>query len=176
LTDRIWLRAAAGYSVYDNIDSSRLIGAEGTVRWTVPGRWLNLSANGTWFNSRDTSGETPVPLPSDPWFFLNGQATFTQTQLVTKADSAHLDWNVNYVHGFPLSTGERGREETRLRVAAQTVHTAALRYVVEGDTSTMSAAVEVNNVTNAEVMDFFGVQRPGRAFFLKLTYQARSAQ
>lgn len=176
LTDRIWLRAAAGYSVYDNIDSSRVIGAEGTLRWTVPGRWLNLSANGTWFNSRDTSGETPVPLPSDPWFFLNGQATFTQTQLVTKADSANLDWNVSYVHGFPLSTGERGREDTRLRVAAQTVHTAALRYVVEGDTNTMSASVEVNNVTNAEVMDFFGVQRPGRAFFLKLTYQARSAQ
>ena len=32
-----------------------------------------------------------------------------------------------------------------------------------------SATLEIDNVTDAKVFDNFGVQRPGRAFYLKLT-------
>ena len=32
-----------------------------------------------------------------------------------------------------------------------------------------SATLEVDNLTDAKVFDNFGVQRPGRAFYLKIT-------
>jgi vitamin B12 transporter len=174
LQDRIWLQAVTGYSVYDNVDHSRVLGGEAVVQWVIPGKWLSLSANGTWLHSRDTSGKTAVRLPNDPGLWINTQATFTKTSVVTNSDSANLDWNVNYVHDFPLSVGERGAANSRLRVDAQTVHTAALRYVLEGEHATVSTVAELNNVMDAKIMDFYGVQRPGRAFFLKLTLQARS--
>lgn len=174
LSDRIWLQAAAGYSVYDNIAHSRVVGGEGTLQWTAPGKWLYLTANGTWLHSRDTSGDEPVRLPSDPWFWANGQATLTRWQVLSPSDSANLDWNVSYVRGFPLSVGEPGDPAGRLRVDGQTIHTAALRYALEGATGTFSGAAEMNNVLDAQAMDFYGVQRPGRAFFLKLSFQVRT--
>lgn len=174
LSDRIWRLAGSGYSVYDNIPHSRVLGVEGTLQWTAPGKWLYLAANGTWLHSRNTSGAEPVPLPSDPWFWANGQATLTHGQVFGPGDSANLDWNVSYVRGFPLSVGLRGDTELRLRVAGQTMHTAAVRYSIEGTTGTFSGAAEMNNVLDARAMDFYGVQRPGRALFLKLSFQVRA--
>ncbi len=172
LNDRIWLQAVTGYSIYDNIAHSRVLGGEGMVQWTAPEDWLQLMANGTWIHSRDTSGEQAVRLPSDPWFWANAQATLSQSQILNEHDSVGFDWNVGYVHGFPLSTGQRGDAATRLRVDAQTVHTCALRYALTTVSGSFSAAAEVNNAFDALVMDFYGVQRPGRAFFLKFAFRA----
>lgn len=175
LSDRIWLQAVTGYSIYDNVPRSRVIGGEGMLQWTAPGEWLQLVTNATWLYSRDTSTSQPVRLPNDPWFWANAQATLTQRYIFVEQDSVGFDWNAGYVHGFPLSTGERGSAASRLRVDAQMVHTAALRYALTGATGTLSAAMEMNNVFDALVMDFYGVQRPGRAFFLKISFQLRRA-
>lgn len=175
LSDRIWLQAVTGYSIYDNVPHSRVVGGEGSLQWTAPGKWLQLVTNATWLHSRDTSGREAVRLPNDPWFWANAQATLTQSQILYSLDSVSFDWNVGYVYGFPLSTGEPGSAAALLRVEAQTVHTAALRYALLGESGTLSAAAEVNNVLDALVMDFYGVQRPGRAIFLKVAFQARGA-
>ena len=98
-----------------------------------------------------------------------------QRHIFVEQDSIGLDWNAGYVHGFPLSTGERGSAASRLRVDAQLAHTAAIRYALTSATGTLSTAMEMNNVFDALVMDFYGVQRPGRAFFLKISFQLRSA-
>jgi hypothetical protein len=37
------------------------------------------------------------------------------------------------------------------------------------ETTRVTSTFEVQNVTDARVYDLFGVQRPGRAFFIKLT-------
>jgi hypothetical protein len=52
---------------------------------------------------------------------------------------------------------------------AQLSYTAALTYALPLGQTKLSASVEVQNLTDARVYDFFGVQRPGRAVFGKVT-------
>lgn len=55
-------------------------------------------------------------------------------------------------------------------VDAQLTHTVGLSYTFSSELARGTATFEVANanLTNEEVFDFFGVQRPGRAFFFKV--------
>lgn len=55
-----------------------------------------------------------------------------------------------------------GLREFKQTTDAQLVHTVGLGYLVKSDHTTLSSALEVQNVTDEAVFDFFGVQRPGR--------------
>jgi hypothetical protein len=48
------------------------------------------------------------------------------------------------------------------------VHSLALEYMLRAVPS-VSATLEVQNLTDAPAFDFFGVPRPGRAFYFKAT-------
>jgi hypothetical protein len=50
------------------------------------------------------------------------------------------------------------------------VHGAGVSYALRTKTPIVST-FEVQNLLDARVFDSFGVQRPGRAFFLKLSFE-----
>ncbi|MEL6548416.1 MAG: ligand-gated channel protein, partial [Myxococcota bacterium] len=64
-----------------------------------------------------------------------------------------------------------GLEAFRPTIPKQIVHGVSLTYQVFTGAGEFSASVELQNITNARVFDFFGVQRPGRSLFSTLTYQ-----
>ena len=51
----------------------------------------------------------------------------------------------------------------------QLLSSLALTYDTTSADRGVSASLEVNNLTNAKLFDFFGVQRPGRFVLAKLT-------
>ena len=51
----------------------------------------------------------------------------------------------------------------------QVTHSAGVSYNFDRYPYRGSATAEIDNLTNAKVFDNFGVQRPGRAFYLKVT-------
>ena len=54
-------------------------------------------------------------------------------------------------------------------VDAQLTHGVSLTYVTRRDPTRLSFSLDGSNITDAKVYDFFGVQRPGRAFYAKVT-------
>jgi vitamin B12 transporter len=56
-------------------------------------------------------------------------------------------------------------------IPAQLVHGIALGYALRGQERALGMTVEVQNLTDARAFDFFGVQRPGRAFHAKTTLE-----
>jgi hypothetical protein len=61
------------------------------------------------------------------------------------------------------------REEFKDTIAAQATHSIGVSWVVSRDYARIVTTLELDNVSDAKVFDNYGAQRPGRAFYLKLT-------
>jgi vitamin B12 transporter len=64
-----------------------------------------------------------------------------------------------------------GLKEFKQVIPSQLVHSLAVVYLVDTDHGSLSSSMEVQNLSDEDVYDFFGVQRPGRAFYAKMTFE-----
>ncbi|MEM9494149.1 MAG: ligand-gated channel protein, partial [Myxococcota bacterium] len=78
-------------------------------------------------------------------------------------------WNTRYVHEFFRGWESVGNPAFKQTVDHQVLHGVTATYVIRGAGRSTSVTGEIQNVTDAAAFDFFGVQRPGRAFYIKLT-------
>ena len=160
---------------YYNVYGARGVGLEGATGWTSPGAWVALDLNASWLDFRNTSTEGTFGayagdrIPNRPWLFANATMTLAVSALAGPKDRLSLDWYTRYVHGYYRGWESVGLAAFKQMVPAQLTHTAALTYAVTGDRTRVSGSVEIQNLTDAPTYDFFGVQRPGRAVFGKLT-------
>jgi hypothetical protein len=60
-----------------------------------------------------------------------------------------------------------------LSLPAQVTQNVGVSFSSSREYANLTFTVEVDNFTNAKVFDFFGAQRPGRAFYLKMTGDLR---
>ena len=72
------------------------------------------------------------------------------------------------MHEFFRGWESQGLREFKQTVDAQLVHGIALTYRLL-DPVPATTTFEIQSVTDERVFDFFGVHRPGRSFFFKLT-------
>jgi vitamin B12 transporter len=160
-------------SMYQNVYSARSLGAETAFGWTSPGEYIALDGNVTYVDFRNTSttgafarseGER---IPNRPYLFGNLSARFQLRRVAAPRDELALIWATRYVHAF--FRGWEGIGTDKLTVDAQVLHALALTYVAQSDPVSLSFTGEVQNLTDQAAFDFFGVQRPGRAFFFKAT-------
>jgi len=160
---------------WQNVFGARLLTVHGEVRWFAPGDWLGITANASYQDFRNTSDQGTFGdfqgdrIPNQPYLFANGEARLRATQVVADKDDLALIWNVRYVHEFFRSWESVGLRAFKQTIPSQLTHTLGLVYAVLGDPLMLSFSAEAQNLTDARVFDFFGVQRPGRAFFFKTT-------
>lgn len=160
---------------YQNVFGARSLGVEAAVGWTSPGEYLVLDANSTYVDLRNTSSEGTFGdfegdrIPNRPYLFANASARLQFRQVFAPRDEVSLTWNTRYVHEYFRGWESVGLVEFKQVIPAQVVHGVGLGYLVRGDHGSLSTALEVQNLTDEPVFDFFGVQRPGRAFFIKTT-------
>ncbi len=158
---------------YENIADARFLGVDTAVGWTSLRDYLALDANVTVQDARNTSTEGPFRayegdrLPNQPYLFGNGAARFQLRELATARDELSLVWNTRYVHQFYLSWERFGSASTKSVVESQLLHSLGLTYLIRHGEMALSSTLEVQNLTDAESKDYFGVQKPGRAFFFK---------
>ncbi|NMO20489.1 TonB-dependent siderophore myxochelin receptor MxcH [Pyxidicoccus fallax] len=163
-----------GYFTYQNVITARGLGATGAVGWTSPGKLLVLDVNATFQDLRNTSTEGPFGefegqrIPNSPHILGNGSARLNWTGVVSPRDELSLAWHTRYVHAFFRSWEQLGSAETKHQIDAQWLHSLALTYVTRTSRATLSWTVDVQNLTDADAYDFFGVQRPGRSVAAKL--------
>jgi vitamin B12 transporter len=74
------------------------------------------------------------------------------------------------VHAFPRGWESQATNATeKLTIPSQVTYGLALSYVLYGPKLRLGTTLEAQNLTDAKLFDFYGVQRPGRAFFAKWT-------
>ncbi len=160
---------------YQNVFGARSLGVEAALGWTSPHEYLALDANSTYQDFRNASSEGTFGafagdrIPNRPYLFANGSARLRFRGLVAPRDEVSLTWTSRYVHEYFRGWESIGLREFKQIIDAQWVHTVGLGYLVKSDHRSLSSTLEVQNVTDEVVFDFFGVQRPGRAFYVKTT-------
>lgn len=159
---------------YKNIASVRAFGVEGSFKWLSPKNFLTLEANATWQDMRNHATEGPFAkyngesIPNRPWLFANMAARLQWRKLLVPDDILAPFYFGKYVHEFFRNWESIGNAEFKATVPSQLSHSVGISY---SSTTRLKSSVtfEVDNVTNAAIYDFFGVQRPGRSFSVKVT-------
>lgn len=162
---------------YQNVYGARAIGIEASSGWTSPGEYFSIDGNVTYQDFRNTEDQGTFAqyegdrIPNRPYLFANGSARFLFRHLASSRDELSLGWNTRWVHEFFRSWESVGARDTKLVIPAQLLHSAAITYVTRADEVTVTFTGEVQNLTDRRAFDFYGVQRPGRAFYFKSTLE-----
>jgi vitamin B12 transporter len=163
------------YLTYQNVYASRSIGVETEALWTSPGRWVTLDGTFTAQDLRNVSPQGTFGnfdgdrVPNRPWLFgsLGARGRIPTPALLEGVVEPF--YAGRYVHSFLRGWESIGRAEFKQSVPSQLSHDAGVSYTLHPGPTQTVVTVEVDNVTGGKLYDSFGAQRPGRAFYLKLT-------
>lgn len=162
---------------YQNVFAATSLGVELTFGWTSANDRLRLEANATGQDFRNSADEGAFGafegdrIPNRPYLFANGAARYLLPEVLRTNDELSFFINSRYVHEFFRSWESAGLREFKQTIPSQLVQNAGFTYKLTRASTQAAFTAEVQNLTNAQVFDFFGVQRPGRAYFVKLTTQ-----
>ncbi|SEU34893.1 TonB family C-terminal domain-containing protein [Myxococcus fulvus] len=162
---------------YQNVYGARILGVELSAGWTSTGGLFSVDANATAQDPRNASSQGTFGdfdgrrLPNRPWLFANATARMSLRGLALAEDELSPFWSTRYVHGFFRNWEGLGLESTKDDLDAQFVQTAGVGYRVRRGKLTVGLTAELENLTDARVFDYYGVERPGRAGWLKGTLE-----
>ena len=159
---------------YDNVYRARTLGVEAAGEWTSPGDFGALEGNVTYTDNRNVSSQGTFGayegdrIPNRPWLTASFAARLRFTGLVLVRDELEPFYQGRYVHEFYRSWESQGLRSSKQVVPRQLSHGLGLSYSLRTAFADVSTTFEVQNLTNAALYDYFGVQRPGRGYYLKL--------
>ncbi len=155
-----------------NLSKTQSVGFEAEVNYIFNNR-LNAMFNLSKFNSlfkvkTDERGNPHIlynkQVPNEPFFTVNGNLQYRLNNIFQKRSVLNLYYNVGYV--APFST--IWIESEWFTTPAQFPNDLGASY--RFPTGKLVVSLDCKNIFNAEVYDNFGVQKPGRSFFIKLNY------
>ena len=164
-------------SIYQNVFEANSIGLELSGKWSGPQDKLTLDLNTTYQNFYNNSREGTFEafygdrIPNAPYFFANGSANYAWSDVIKDNDRFSFFWSGRYVHEFYRSWESAGIRAFKIVIPAQLVNNVGATYELSLGNFRHSLTAEVQNITDARVYDFLGVQRPGRAIYFKFTSQ-----
>ena len=163
--------------IYENLFSATSLGVEGTLRWATPGRWLEVEASSTWQSFINSAKTGPFAayagdrIPNRPYFFGSSAVRLNARGVAAATDLLSLVWYSRYVHAFFRGWESVGLLSSKQVVPDQWVNTLALTWTAAFDTRDLVMTAEVDNLADAHVYDYYGVQRPGRAVYMKASFK-----
>lgn len=174
--DMILLLVGERYSIYENVYTARILGIEAGATYVAPTEWLSLEGSVTVQDIRNASSSGTFGeydgdrIPNRPWLLAAFGGTLRTRGLVTKSDELSVFENTRYVHEFYRGWESVGRADSKQVIASQLVHGAGITYAVRTATPVVTT-LEVSNLFDRRIFDSFGVQRPGRAFYLRFSVE-----
>ena len=159
---------------HQNVYAARTLGVEAAMSWTVPGEWLSLDANATWQDARNDSAQGTFGdfdgdrIPNRPWLFANATLRLRAIDVPRAPHQLQLVLHARYVHAFFRSWESSGLREFKQEIPAQFGLNLAATWSLRAQPS-LAVTGEVQNLTDAPLYDFYGVQRPGRSLFVKFS-------
>lgn len=161
-------------SPYVNVGLAQSLGFEGEIGYVYNNR-LNVMFTFSKFNSLykqefdQATGQRLAQyynkqLPNEPFFTINTNAQYRLNNLVQKHSIINLFYNFGYVAPFRTVWPQSEWFTT----PAQLSHDIGFNYRFPNKKIVVS--MDAKNIFNAEIYDNFGVQKPGRAFYVKFNY------
>ncbi len=167
-----------GTAQYANVGDARVLGTGGALGWKSPGRWVEADVNGSYVNAINTATDglfadyNGEPIPNQPRIFGNASLRFNWRHLFVSSSVLSLVWYGHYVDGYATGWQSLGSTATQQRVPTQFSQALALSWTARaGKDWKYSASVEMDDIADAKLYDYFGAQRPGRAVYAKLTFE-----
>lgn len=173
--DLIYLSTPGFYLQYQNVRRARALGGEAQLGWSSPRDIFALSGALTYQDLRNRSRNGPQAgffgdrIPNRSPLTAHAEARFSIPGLALPEDSLQLALRSQYTHGFFRTWESAGNPDQKARVPSQLSHSLTLTYLFSLPKQTFSSSLESQNLTNQRLYDYYGVQRPGRSFFFKLT-------
>ena len=130
---------------------------------------FNVSRFNSVFNTKyDPNGNVysnyNQQLPNEPFFTINSSLQYTLNDLIAEKALLNIFYNFGFVDRFYTTW----LEIEDFRTPRQFVHDLGINYIFPNKKFVVSA--DVKNIFDKQVYDNFAVQKPGRAFYLKLNY------
>jgi len=158
---------------YVNLGLAQSVGFEGELSYAYKDRLLlnfNLSKFNSLFKQEfdPTSGQPMTyynkQIPNEPFYTMNGNINYRLDNIFQKSSQLNLFYTLGYV--APFST--IWPESDWFITPKQYAQNLGASYVFPAQKFILS--LDVKNLFNAELYDNFGVQKPGRGFYVKLNY------
>ncbi|THU38098.1 TonB-dependent receptor [Niastella caeni] len=173
--DFIRLESDGQISRYTNLDSVRTSGVEWGVRYTYNDAFT-FEVNSTYQNTLNIKTyEQGIPnyiywdrLPNMPYLFGSFDAGYKIKKAFFKHDVLSLTVGGNFVEKFYLFWPSQGSAGTKFIIPRQFTQDASVTYSLQNGKYNM--AVECTNLSNTKIYDNFKLQKPARAFNVKLRY------
>lgn len=153
------------------------MGVKASAGWTAPSGWLVLDVSATCQSFRNTAAAGPFApyrgdrIPNRPWLFGNVALRVQQQGAFVARDEIALAGYLRYVHEFFRGWESVGLVEYKQVVPGYLVPSAGIVYGVEGQHATFTSPIEMHDITNARIENFYGVKRPGRTVHAKMTVE-----
>jgi outer membrane receptor protein involved in Fe transport len=188
--DIIFLQLDIPFSRYINYERAKVKGIELEANY-APSKRFDFGANVTYQDIRRIDIKEAMfknledsRIPNIPFFFGNFWLSTYFRDVLEKGDRIELNWNGNYTHRFFLYAIPKSQEpglfekdgdiQTSLIIPrdgrlGQLSNNVGLYYHFAKPKLTLAA--ESRNIGDVKLYDNFNVQKPGRAFYIKLLYQ-----
>jgi outer membrane receptor protein involved in Fe transport len=177
------VRVASPETYYDNLSETRTLGVQGSLQY----QWreiLHLGGNITYQQISDQSDsvynesytntgyqrnfQKGYRLPNTPYFFGNVHAGLTFKNVLRPESVLNVNYYFNFVERYFLSWAELGSQDNKKVIPRQFSHNLELAYNLHH--GKYNVALECRNLTNGRLYDRYYLQKPGRAFYVKLRY------
>lgn len=157
---------------FENLAKTKSKGFEAELMYQYKDRinvLVNASRFNTVFNKQfDANGNEfgyyNQQLPNEPFFTVNGSVQYSIHNLLQKKSLINLYYNFSKIEGFYTNWLEMDDFKT----PNQFIQDVGLSYVFPNRQFVVS--FDAKNIFNKEAYDNFAVQKPGRAFYVKLNY------
>lgn len=137
---------------------------------------LNISKFATLFNTEFDAQGAPylyyrMQIRNEPSFKYNFNASYNFYNVFAKKARASIIYNMGYVQKFLRNWANIGGKNIDY-IPSQLTHDIGLSYTIPNNMVTVS--FDAKNISNEQVFDNFGLQKPGRAFYAKVTFSLNS--
>nr|WP_294922409.1 TonB-dependent receptor plug domain-containing protein [uncultured Flavobacterium sp.] len=176
ITDQILLIPSLDRSnIYQNVFAATSTGVEVSGRWTSKNERLSFQANSTYQHFYNDSKEGIFAaykgdrIPNQPYFFANGAVNYSFRNVIGKEDKLSLFLDTRYVYEFYRSWESASKNP--FVIPSQQTFDFGATYHNSFKGMKYAITTEFQNFSNEKNYDFFGVQKPGRSFSIKLVTQ-----
>ena len=163
------------FATHINHGYVRNMGINGELRYSYA-NIISTDINVTYQDIRDNERQTMSTatsttyksrIPNIPYFFANGDVTVHLKNFLHGRNHLNIGYGANYVHEFSLYSEKHGATGKKI-IPTQFSHDLSATYIIAD--GRYNIALECRNLTDAKLYDNFSLQKPGRAFYVKLRY------
>lgn len=163
------------YSQFENLENVLTKGIDAEFSYNYDNKInlnFNISKIDVLFNTKyDKKGDPyqfyRMQIRNEPSFKFNTNITYFFNNLFIKNSKASIHYNINYVKSFLRNWANVGSSNLS-RIPTQYPMDLGVTYRFPKNKIVLS--LDVKNIMDKQVYDNYGLQKPGRAFYAKITY------